>query len=789
MEDTSFAIHPGQKKTPGQSTYQDIGSFRSCEIDGHLIEIACEQGHIHFQFYRTDIVRVVMNPLHKPDMQTSLAVVKEAESVKVEAIEKKDVLVLKTEDLNVHIKKTPLRVSIYDDAERPLAIEGAQGAAYNSEGHVSCTKIMEAIDHFYGFGEKSGFLDKRDEKLTMWNTDVYAPHNPETDSLYQSIPYFMVLRDGRTHGIFFDNTFRTTFDMKSEKGTYTFSAEGGQLDYYVFAGPTPKRVLEQYTTLTGKMPLPPKWALGYHQSRYSYESEQEVRELADTFMEKGIPLDAIHLDIHYMDGYRVFTFDKGRFPTPKNMVEDLKAKGIRIVPIEDAGVKEDPEYPIYQEGVQQDLFCKYLEGNLYFGDVWPGNSAFPDFSKAATREWWGDKNKFYSDLGIEGIWNDMNEPAVFNETKTMDVKVMHENDGNPKTHRELHNVYGTLMEQATYEGMKKHLNGKRPFLLTRAGFAGIQRYSAVWTGDNRSFWEHLAMALPMCMNLGLSGVAFCGSDVGGFAHDTTGELLVRWTQAGAFLPYFRNHSALHFARQEPWAFGEKYEAIVKKYIGLRYKWLPHLYTLFKETTDTGVPVMRPLFMEYPDDRNTYQMSDEFLVGENVLVAPILTPGTSLRAVYLPEGKWYDYWTDRVYEGGRHHLIEADLETLPIFVKAGSILPEGEVRQSTAVPEEVLTVHVYPRKGDFSYTLYEDDGETFDYLEGKAFSEYFFCQYDEKKIKLEIKEQTEGYRPFWSRLRIVFHDVEPDTDIMVNGEHVNEQQEAFDHYVVEWTLQM
>ena len=531
---------------------------------------------------------------------------------------------------------------------------------------------MDKDDHFYGFGEKTGFLDKRGEKMTMWNTDVYAPHNPEIDALYQSIPYFMTVRNGNAHGIFFDNTGKTVFDMKSSTESYSFSAETGQLDYYVFAGPTPKAVLEQYTEITGKMPLPPKWTLGYHQSRYSYKNEQEVRELVNNFKAKGIPLDAIYLDIHYMDGYRVFTFDEARFPNPKGLLEDLKEAGIHVVPIVDPGVKEDPEYSVYQEGINEDYFCKYIEGNIYYGDVWPGNSAFPDFTNDDVREWWGEKHKFYTDLGVEGIWNDMNEPAVFNETKTMDVKVMHDNNGDPKTHRQLHNVYGFLMGEATYEGMKKELDGNRPFLLTRAGYAGVQRYASVWTGDNRSFWEHLQMALPMCMNLGISGVPFSGPDVGGFAHDSNGELLARWTQFGTFTPYFRNHSVLESIHQEPWSFGEEYEQVIKEAIQERYVWLPYLYTLFQEASVTGMPVMRALLLEYPDDKNVFNLSDQFMIGSDIIVAPILTPDTNYRVVYLPEGNWINHSTEEVLEGNQHILAYAPIDTIPIFIKEGSI---------------------------------------------------------------------------------------------------------------------
>jgi alpha-glucosidase len=640
---------------------------------------------------------------------------------------------------------------------------------FNEKKEVICFKEMDKDDHFYGFGEKTSFLDKRGEKMTMWNSDVYAPHNPEIDALYQSIPYFMTIRNGDAHGIFFDNTFKTVFDMKTSNDSYSFSAEGGQLDYYVFAGPTPKAVLEQYSEITGRMPIPPKWALGYHQSRYSYETEQEVRELANNFLEKNIPLDAIYLDIHYMDGYRVFTFDEERFPNPAGLIQDLKDAGIHVVPIVDPGVKEDPEYFVYQEGVKGDRFCKYIEGNVYFGDVWPGKSAFPDLTNSDVRKWWGEKHKFYTDLGIEGIWNDMNEPAVFNETKTMDLKVMHDNDGDPKTHREMHNLYGLLMGEATYEGMKAQLNGNRPFLLTRAGFAGVQRYGTVWTGDNRSFWEHLQMALPMCMNLGLSGIPFCGPDVGGFAHDTTGQLLSRWTQVGTFTPYFRNHSVIESIRQEPWSFGEDYENIIRKYIQERYVWLPYLYTLFREASVTGVPVMRPLVLEYPDDKQTFNLVDQFMIGSDVIVAPILKPDTYHRVIYLPEGSWVNYWTEEILEGGKHHLIQADLETLPIFIKKGAIIIQGTVKRSTVNKESEITVHLYPTENEISsFTYYEDDGKTFAYNDGQ----YFQCNIEAKLVdqilNIDINVEHDQFKPDWEKAIFVIHGLNSGKEIKVNG---------------------
>ncbi|MBS3681666.1 DUF4968 domain-containing protein [Ornithinibacillus massiliensis] len=768
LQDTSFAIHPGKEKKDGAVVYRDIGNVDSYSTssDGYLF--SCRNGFVHIQFYTDSIVRIIMNPEDKPLLTNSKAVVGQPQDVAIEEVNTEDTLLLRTDKLVLRITKSPFRLTIEDTTGRVIVSEDKHGMAFRENGEVIAFKEMYDHDHFYGFGEKSGHLDKRGEKLEMWNTDVYAPHNPETNALYESIPYFMTLRDGKAHGIFLDNTFKTYFDMQSSEEYYSFSAEGGQLDYYVMAGPHPKTVLEQYTFLTGRMPLPPKWSLGYHQSRYSYETEKEVRELAKTFIEKNIPIDVIHLDIHYMNGYRVFTFDKERFPNPKQLIADLKEMGIRVVPIVDPGVKKDSEYQIYQEGVLEDNFCKYIEGDIYYGDVWPGVSAFPDFTEERVRKWWGDKHAFYTSIGIEGIWNDMNEPAVFNETKTMDLTVMHRNDGNPTTHRELHNVYGLLMGKATYEGMKEQLNGKRPFLLTRAGYAGVQRYGSVWTGDNRSFWEHLQMSLPMVMNLGLSGVPFTGPDVGGFAHDTNAELLTRWTQVGAFTPFFRNHSAIGFRYQEPWQFGEKYETIMKKYIQMRYQWMPQLYSLFYQASKEGLPVMRPLLMEYPEDEKTYNLNDQFMIGDNVIMAPILNPSVTDRVVYLPKGEWIEYTTKESYEGERVHLIHAELEDLPVFVRKGTALMQGEWSFNHDKQTKTLTMKVAPSdlEEKYSFTFYDDDGETFAYEALEFVKMTFDIQSFADKVDIQVVSKEGNYQPAYNEIKVEL--IGTDRTIFVNG---------------------
>ena len=775
LEDSSFAIHPGKDTQNESAVYQDIGKLLKYTSIDNGYKFICENGQVIIQFYTNSIVRIVMNQYDTPKLSGSKAVIVHPEFVEVKKQLHNDLITLETDKIQLQIKKSPFRLTVFNKDGHILIEEGERGMAYQHNGKVAAFKKMNENDHYYGFGEKTGHLNKHGEKYEMWNTDVYAPHNPETDPLYESIPYFMTLRNGLAHGIFFDNTFRTVFDMKSDSDYYSFEADGGQLDYYVLGGSTPKAVLNQYTYLTGKIPLPPKWALGYHQSRYSYETEAEVRELADNFIKRNIPIDVIHLDIHYKNGYRVFTFDKERYPNPKQLIADLKDMGIRIVPIVNPGVKKDPEYKLYQEGIKGEHFCKYAEGDIYLGEVWPGISAFPDFTNKKTREWWAKNHSFYTNLGIEGIWNDMNEPAVFNETKTMDIEVMHQNDGNPTPHRELHNVYGFLMEKATYDGMKKLLNGRRPFLLTRAGYSGIQRYAAVWTGDNRSFWEHLQMSLPMIMNLGLSGIPFAGPDVGGFAHDTNAELLTRWTQVGTFTPFFRNHSAIGFRYQEPWQFGERYEAIMKKYIKMRYEWLPQLYSLFHQASKQGIPVFRPLLMEYPNDEKTYNLNDQFMIGDNVIVAPILTPSTTDRAVYLPIGEWVEFSSGKIYQGEKVHLIHAELEEMPIFIKRGSAIMLTEWISNLNKTPKTMTMNIYASEDNekYQFSFYDDDGESFNYEHGEFLYLKMEIESTKESISIDVLKRDGHFSPEYDGIKINVIGRTKDQHVIINGNQMND----------------
>lgn len=764
MNQSSNEIHPEKKASKSEMVFNDIGRLEMINVDKDMVLIECEGGNVEVRFYAEAVLnfRYFKKGMEKKHVTQAVIRKHRANDWLVEEDDEIWKLISVNNGMNISGTKNPFRMNIFSSEGELLLGESEQGLSYTHNGRVMSVKSANDNERYYGLGEKTGFLDKKGASYTMWNTDVYAPHNPETDALYQSIPFFISHRGKMAYGLFLDNSGKTHIDLRTDQGTYQFMTENGVLEYFFFEGPTLKDVVKQYTWLTGRMELPPKWAIGYHQSRYSYETEKEAMDVVDAFQEKNIPLDAICLDIHYMNGYRVFTFDEDSFNKPFEFIMNLKKKGVHVIPIVDPGVKVDAKYELYQAGVKEGLFSQYLNGRIYYGEVWPGQSAFPDFMNDRVRRWWGDLHKFYINLGIEGIWNDMNEPAVFNDTLTMDVQVMHKTDTDRFiAHEDVHNIYGFLMCKATFEGMKDQLNGRRTFVLTRSGYAGIQRYAAVWTGDNRSFWEHLQLSLPMCLNLGLSGVAFSGADVGGFAHDTSGQLLARWTQVGAFIPYFRNHSSIDTIRQEPWMFGEEIEAIVKKYIQLRYQWMPELYKWFKEASNLGLPVMRPLVLEFPLDKETYNCADQFMVGEATMIAPIMMPDTTHRSVYFPHGEWVDYWTGKRYEGGQYHLVYADLTTLPIYIRAGYAIAQGSVKQHSKVIEQDMQVHFYlPKKEEtsLSYDSYDDDGESHHY-QNNDFSNYSInITVDHINLKIEVITVKKGsYKAAWeSSWKIVLH---------------------------------
>lgn len=699
--------------------------------------------------------------------EESYAVVGRGEE-RVEVEEREGEVEVRTASLRLVVSKRPCRFALYDAEGRYVCASHRLGMAWAPsrwEGYrVKCWMKLELDDHFYGLGEKALPLDRRRTRTVMWNTDAFG-YGLGTDPLYMSIPFFIVLRRGLAYGVFFDNPYRTTFDLgHSSEEWYSFEAEGGQLDFYLIYGPSVKEVVEGYTWLTGRAPLPPLWALGHQQSRYSYYPQERVVEIAERYRREGIPCDAVYLDIHYMDGYRLFTWDRSRFPDPRGMAERLRGMGFRLVAIVDVGVKLDPLYPVFREGVLNDYFVKKPNGDLYVGRVWPGLCAFPDFTKPEVREWWGKQLAALVEAGVEGIWLDMNEPSVFDvPSKTVDEDAVHA-DG---PHAKIHNVYALLEAQATYEGLLKLRPNRRPFILTRAGFAGIQRYAAKWTGDNTSNWEHLWLQIPMLLSLGLSGVPFVGADVGGFAGRPTPELLVRWYQVAAFTPLCRNHACLGSYDHEPWFHGGFVKEAVRRVLELRYRLLPYIYSLFREHSEKGYPVMRPLLFEFPDDEETYAIDDEFMLGPLLLVAPILKEGARSREVYLPRGRWYDFWTDRVYEGPARVVAEAPLDRVPLFVREGAALPMWPPMSYVGEREpDPLFVHVYPGSGSFA--LYEDDGETLEYTRGAYALSRFEVSEQPGAVVVRRSDREGGYSPERRFVVVVLHGVSEKVKVFKNG---------------------
>ncbi|MGH9901231.1 MAG: TIM-barrel domain-containing protein, partial [Pyrinomonadaceae bacterium] len=658
------------------------------------------------------------------------------------------------EGARVVVRRSPFLITVYDaqgrvvvedDPARPHSFDPGTGAVEASKKRAAETET------YYGFGEKAMPASRHGQQMVMWNTDTYG-YPVGLDPIYQAIGFFTALHRGRAYGLFLDNTFRTYFDMgKTDPARYTFGAAGGELNYYVFTGGrarTPRQVLTDYTDLTGRTPLPPLWALGYQQSRWGYYPEARVRELARRFRAERVPADVIYLDIDYMDGFRVFTWDKARFPDPARMLRDLRADGFRVVIIIDPGIKVDENYAVYREGRAGGHFHQTADGKEFRGSVWPGVCAFPDFTSRAAREWFGSYYRRHLDEGVAGFWNDMNEPATFNTSteeeagphiyhhpaKTFPLDVRHAGDGMPDTHARYHNLYGMQMARSTFEGLKRLAPDARPFVLTRAGYAGVQRYSAVWTGDNVASWDHLRLSIPMLVNLGVSGVAFVGADVGGFSGaDPSPELYTRWLQAAALTPLMRSHVESARPDREPWIHGEPHTSFNRATIELRYKLLPYLYTLFREHEETGAPVMRPLWFEYPQDARTYLNEDQFLVGRDLMVAPVVREGVTKLRVYFPKGDaWVDWWTGARYEGGKDAEVEAPIDRLPLFARGGAAVPVQPVIQHTGeMARAPLSLVVVPGAGAMAgdptgqgagsgatvSRVYEDAGEGYEYTRG------------------------------------------------------------------------
>jgi alpha-glucosidase len=573
---------------------------------------------------------------------------------------------------------------------------------------------------FYGTGEQAGPLLRSGRRVTLWNNDNFD-YTAASRNLYQSHPFVLAVRpDGSAFGVIIETTYRCDIDLS--RGI-RIVVHGPSPAVAIIERASPQEVVEALGELTGRTPMPPLWALGYHQCRWSYEPDTRVKEVAAEFRARRMPCDVIWLDIDYMDGFRCFTFDAHKFPNPGALNVDLRAMGFRTIYMIDPGLKVDPAYHVYAQAKADGHLITTAAGEEYHGEVWPGACAFPDFTSARTRAWWAGLYEPMLETGADGFWNDMNEPAVFRGVeKTMPATNRHNADaelGGPDSHARYHNVYGMLMVRASREGITAHRPGLRPFLLTRSNFLGGQRYAATWTGDNRSDWNHLRWSISMALNLGLSGQPFAGPDIGGFIGNADGELFARWMGLGSLLPFARGHSEKTTGHHEPWAFGPECENNCRAALERRYRLLPYIYTLFHEASTRGTPVARPLFFADPTDRRLRACDNAFLLGADLLVQCDVSPSGTLRGAsppsdgalrpVMPRGVWKPL--EGIFPSGQN---------LPrLYLRAGAILPIGPVRQWVDEPvESILTLAVAPdSQAQAQGSLYEDSGDGFAFEQG------------------------------------------------------------------------
>jgi alpha-glucosidase len=659
--------------------WQQLGALRELGRDEHGVVFHTDSGSLRLDILAEDCYRVRVAPDGQFPEPFSYAVDKTAwEPVPFSVEERPAAIVVQAGDVRCRVERDPLKLVFATQTGRIVCEEAAGSFWRGREVRLSLRLAPHESGH--GLGERAFGLNLRGRTYRLWNADP-AGYSRGIDPINLNIPFYVGLRGLHAYGVFWDNSARGAVSVGAPgaEGELIFTAEAGGLCYYVLTGPTAFQVLERYTELTGRMPLPPLWALGYHQCRWSYMSADIVRAIAGEFRRRRIPCDAIYLDIDYMDGFRCFTWDPRRFPDPSRLTADLAKDGFKTVVILDPGIKADHRYSVCRSGLQEGVFLKYPDGEPFVAPVWPGNCYFPDFTSPAARAWWGRQYAGLLDVGVNGFWNDMGEPAIFGSVDSSpDVPdyVRHDWEGQGAPHLEAHNVYGLLMGRASREGLERLRPDRRHLLIVRAGFAGVQRYASSWTADNLSEWDHLRLSISMCFNLGLSGLSFTGPDIGGFGHNADGELFVRWVQLGALLPFFRGHTAKGTAPHEPWAFGQPYEDIARRYIELRYRLLPYLYTVFALCAAHGWPIVRPPALADPSFADC---DDEYLLGDALLVAPVVEREAAARTVRLPSGDWYDYWAGRRYGGDASYEIAAPLDALPLYEDAG----EGKAYQNGA----------------------------------------------------------------------------------------------------------
>lgn len=744
---------------------QSLGDLEVWKNENNRLVGETTNGKFRIQIYENAIVRVTVtkNPTFE---NFSYAVVADADESIPEVNDLAEAIEIKTKFGVLKITKTPVRFIFLDHNGNVINEDDpAFGTSWNGE-QVTTYKKLQDGERFIGLGEKTGPLDRRGNGYQNWNTDNFG-YSTSADPLYCTTPFYIGVHHGVSYGVFFDNSYKSFFNFGASNNRFaSFSADAGEMDYYFMHAPTVREILQQYTHLTGRMEMPPLWSIGYQQCRYSYYPDKEVLNLARTFRDKDIPADTIVFDIHYMDEYKIFTWSKRDFTDPKALLEELREMGFHVVVMCDPGIKVEPGYKTYEEGIKHNVFITYPDNTYYTGQVWPGWCHFPDFTNPLTRTWWKDQFADYVDLGIEGFWNDMNEIATWGQMIPENIEMNF--DGNVASMRKGRNLYGFQMARSTYEGTKALLKGKRPFNLTRSAYSGIQRYAAVWTGDNVAYDEHMILGVRLVNSMGLAGIAFAGYDVGGFVGDANTRLFARWISIGTFSPFFRGHSMINSRDSEPWAYGEEVEQISRNYIKFRYLMLPYIYALFHEASETGMPVQRSLAIDYTHDPKIYdtQFQNQYLFGPSLLVIPVESTKDFVK-VYFPEGDWYSLYDGKKFPGNNEVIMECPIHRLPVFVKGSAILPMKPVKASTKDISDVLLLHVYLGSQNSSFTYYEDDGSSFQYQEGEFSKRQLELHVNERKIVLTKSEGQ--YKSPVKTIKVIIHGLYSEIDqVKING---------------------
>lgn len=692
---------------------------------------------------------------------------------------------LSTPALRVTVGLEPFRLDVHRADGTPVIEtasdpDGRYWAYATLNDAFTVRRRCRQEDAIFGLGEKTGRHNRKGRDFILWNNDVLDPNaarefaagrsaddpradrkSVEWDPYYVTVPFFyhQTYPAGTMAASFVDNGYRGHYDFTAAED-YRIHFAGGQYTEYIFAGPDLPEILSTFTWLTGRMALPPLWALGYHQCRWFEYTQDAVAQIAARHRELDIPCDALWFDIEYMDGYRVFTWNTTAFPDPAALLARLTDQGFRVITIVDPGIKYEPGYSVFDAARKRDALCRTEGGDVYIGHVWPGNTAFPDFALEDVRAWWGELNAAHVRSGLAGIWNDMNEPA----TGAIPADRMRFGRGE-FPHERFHNQYGLLMAMGTTAGLRAAMPDRRPFVLSRAGYAGIQRYAANWLGDNQSRWDHLWLSMPMAMGYGLSGQPFVGADIGGFQGNSNAELFLRWMQYGTLTPFCRNHSEIGNVDQYAWSFGDVVLDLVREAIRLRYRLLPYLYATFLRAAETGAPVQRPLVYDYQYDPAVRDLDDEYLLGPDLLVAPVTAAGQTARQVYLPAGRWYDWHTNEPLDGRGFVLVTTPMDRIPLFARGGAVIPmwpSAPASTSGHHPEAVeLHLFVPAADGTDESLLQEDDGLTTDAADGACYRTTFAVTRRGSTVTVVARTEGAGYPAFArTEFRLVIHGAEP-----------------------------